>query len=266
LDLEPGPERFDLVTFPEAFVDAGTLVEAMENLAGFGPSGCFHVGLRPSNECEPHLFSFTELNDLIDQLAQISASAATDISEFRKWLNCQRSDHVFNVACLFAVDAQRHLRVCLHPKIVPSQLEIGPLPEQNMKGANLLTLITLWPVDKQYFSVTLQPLICSDALGLATDQPGGAPMEAVNRYAECFGKQPPDHIDVVSVVTCTRQSEGKTRDETPFREWHELFRDAFKNAADGSNFARVRRSGLTCGPSRSICASPRRSRSNVWPG
>jgi hypothetical protein len=107
-----------------------------------------------------------------------------------------------------------------------------------MKEASLLTLITLWPVEKQYFSVTLQPLICSDALDLATDQPGGAPMEAANRYADCFGNRPPDHIDVVSVATCTPQPQGKSDDGTPFREWHERFQDAFKNAAGGARLAR----------------------------
>jgi hypothetical protein len=179
-----------------------------------------------------------ELVNLVHRLTQLSDIVAKDIAGFREWLDRQRLNYVFNVGCLFAVDAEGHLRVCLHPKIVRSQFETNPLPEQHMQEADLLTLVTLCPVEKQYFSVTLQPLLCSDALSLNTDQPGGSPMEAVNTYAGCFGDQPPDHIDVVSVATCTPQPEDRAPDGRRYREWHEQFQDAFRNAAQHPNFAR----------------------------
>lgn len=130
------------------------------------------------------------------------------------------------------------MRVCLHPKLVSSHLEVNPLPEHTMKEGDLLTLITLLPVDPQLLSVTVQPLICSDVLCLPTDVPGGAPMEAVTRYADCFSQRPPDHVDIVSVATCTPQPQGRSRDGTTFSEWHEQFRDAFRNVAAGASFTR----------------------------
>jgi hypothetical protein len=236
--VQSSSAHFDLITFPEAFVTAGTLLDALRTFTSFGPSGCIHVGLRPSDDPERHLFAVTEMKDLVDRLMQLSSGVAVDIAVFSQWLTRQHPDHFFNIGCLFIIDAIGCLRVCLHPKAVRSQFETNPLPESHMKEADLLTLITLSPVDKQYLSVTLQPLICSDALDLQTDQPGGNPMEAVNRHLECFGDRPPDHIDVVSVATCTPQPEGKTSDAMPYREWHERFQTSFKDLALKANFTR----------------------------
>ncbi len=237
-NVDLGPERSDLVTFPEAFVPAENLVEVVRSLDGLGPFGCFHVGLRPSAEEKNHLFTVDELTLLVDRLGSIAESIKADLATFQEWLSRQRPGHMFNIGCLFAVDAGGLMRLCLHPKVVPSRFEIDPLRERNMKGGNLLTLVTLLPVDPQLLSVTLQPLICSDVLNLATDIPGGVPMEAITRHAHCFDQQPPDHVDVVSVATCTPQSQACSRDGRTFREWHEQFRQAFRDAAMNPNFVR----------------------------
>jgi hypothetical protein len=241
---QPQPGHFDLITFPEAFVYKETLLEALNGIANYGPLGCIHVGLRGSTNPKCHLFTVKELIELVNQLTLLSDIVAADIAIFREWVGHQNSCHVFNVACVFVVDAERRLRVCLHPKIIRSQFETSPLPEQHMGEADLLTLISLCPTDKRYFSVTLQPLICSDLLKLSADRVDCGPMEAVNRFADCFGDQPPDHIDVVSVATCTPQPEGKAGDGSVFRLWHEQFYDAFKGAAQDPNLTRHHFSAL----------------------
>ncbi len=100
-----------------------------------------------------------------------------------------------------------------------------------MAEANLLTLVTLLPDDKVFLSVTLQPLLCSDALHLDTDRPHCWPLEAVNSNASCFGEAPPDHVDIVSVATCTPQQEQSTSKGLPYRRWHQEFRSSFTRAA-----------------------------------
>lgn len=235
---QPDLERFDLITFPEVFLTVDTLLETLSTITGRTSVGCVHVGLRPSDGTDRHLFTVPELSTLIDSLSLVEHIVADDIRPFRIWLGRQHVEHYFNVACLFAIDADLRLRVCLHPKVVPSQVETSPLPEHNMHGANFLTLVTLCPVEKHHFSVTLQPLICSDVLALATDQNLGGPMQAVNRHAACFEGHLPDHIDVVSVATCTPQPESSAIGGSPYREWHEQFQQTFKDAARNSDFAR----------------------------
>src|ERR1019366_6071734 len=77
----------------------------------------------------------------------------------------------------------------------------------------------------------------------------GVSQEAVHAYDRI---EIPEIVPDVTRVTlyggCARAARGDSRRRRP------------------PGWSRVRRSGLTCGPSRSICASPRRSRSNVWPG
>jgi hypothetical protein len=229
---DPRPDTFDLVTFPEAFVPASTLAEVLSQLVGYAPLGCFHLGLRPSNDPTQHLFSRKELVALVDNLAAIAPSIRGDVGAFRPWLEAQSSKDLFNVGCLFGVDASGVVRVCLHPKLVASDLEISALPERTMREANLLTLVTLWPSEPQLLSVTVQPLLCSDALGLPTDRPGADPLEAVTSFAAAFGEHPPDHVDIVSVATCTPQPSTATERGTQ-REWHNRFRDAFRRTAEG---------------------------------
>jgi hypothetical protein len=107
-----------------------------------------------------------------------------------------------------------------------------------MTEANLLTLVTLQPENKALLSVTLQPLICADALFLDTDRPHCRPLEAVTAYAECFGEMPPDHVDIVSVVTCTPQNEFEYPGIGRFRKWHQQFRDSFIRAASDTDLSR----------------------------
>lgn len=136
------------------------------------------------------------------------------------------------------MDAKSCLRVCLHPKLVRSKFERSPLPEEDLAEGNLLTLITLDPVKKNLMTVTVQPLICSDALNIGTDLGEDPPLRAVNRSADCFGIAPPDHIDIVSVATCSPQQEF----ESPIhRGWHDQFLEAFLATQSGDlprhNFA-----------------------------
>src|ERR1700735_2248136 len=58
----PSPDPFDLITFPEAFLPAETLVAALTVLPPGSDTGCVHVGLRPS-EGPNHLFSKTDIEN-----------------------------------------------------------------------------------------------------------------------------------------------------------------------------------------------------------
>ncbi|MGE0769016.1 MAG: hypothetical protein AB7L90_21445 [Hyphomicrobiaceae bacterium] len=233
----PKLARFDLATFPEAFVPVEALVNALSGIAGYGPSGCIHVGLRPAED-DTHLFSLKQVQDLVERLLAVSAKAEEDLSQLRTWLARQCGDRWFNLGCLFAVDANGELRICLHPKAVRSQFETNPLPERHMAEADMLTLVTLTPVDKQYLTISLQPLICSDLLNLNTDRPAGGPLVAVNRHPDSFPGGLPDHIDIVSVATCTPQTKSRLKNDTTHRVWHEKFLDAFVSVASGSDYAR----------------------------
>ena len=234
-----GSERFDLLTFPEIFVSAETLVTTVESLLGVTWSGCMHVGLRPSTEAATHLFSCGELRKLVARLAPLAESIASDLLSFRGWLDRQATGW-FNVGCLMAVDVDGQVRLCLHPKIVRSRHEVSPTTDRHMTEADLLVLVTLLPADRQFLSVTIQPLLCSDLLGTETDAPGGPPLEAITRHAGSFEGGPPDHVDVVSVATCTPQPKFAPKVGKASFDWHDQFRDAFKRAADGPDCVRHR--------------------------
>jgi hypothetical protein len=156
---------------------------------------------------------------------------SNDLLAFSDWLNTQNLAHNFNVGCLFTVDANRKVRVCLHPKLVRSKWEVSALAENHMEEANLLTLITQHPTDKAFKTVTVQPLICSDALELTTDRGEPGPLEAVHRDADCFGENPPDHVDLVSVATCTPQKEIRSEKGGRYLTWHQEFKSSFVRAA-----------------------------------
>jgi len=228
---------FDLITFPEAFVPADALIEAIKSLRTTSPTNCFHVGLRPSSAEERHLFTVEELQQLLQKLDPL-ADEHEDYSAFRAWLERQPDDDVFNVGALFAVDADGRMRVCLHPKIVRARVEVSPFNEGHMAEADLLTLVTLIPSDPQLLTVTIQPLVCSDVLDIQTDRPEGTPLKAVTVFADCFKSGPPDHIDIISVATCTPQRRSISNDESEFGEWPEQFRRAFENAANGGEYPR----------------------------
>ncbi|MER9709282.1 hypothetical protein NKJ13_03245 [Mesorhizobium sp. M0174] len=229
---------FDLATFPEAFAPAKALLSVLRSISQVSTLGCIHVGLRPDGDDKRHLFSNAEITSLLKALLSIPAIVPQDLAPFISWFENQPVNLNFNLGCLFTLDVDEHLRICIHPKLVRSQYEFSPLPERMMEEANLLSLVTLLPVDKRYLSVTIQPLICSDALNLPTDRATPTPLVAVNAAESPFAN-PPDHIDVVSVPTHTPQVEyGPPTTQPRPREWHLEFRDAFCRAAQGGELPR----------------------------
>jgi hypothetical protein len=231
-------EPFDLATFPEAFVAADDLLSALEALGGALLPGCFHIGLRPTADAGQHLFTKVQILDLVERLATLPHVEKGDLVGFRAWaLGRTAKDHC-NLGCLFATDVHAKLRICLHPKLVRSKFETHPLNEHHMAEASHLALVTLFPADKTFFSVTLQPLLCSDALNLPTDKKTPPPLEAVNIHAGCFGDTPPDHVDIVTVATCTPQTPLSLETGAEHRAWHEQFLDSFKHAASDGQWAR----------------------------
>lgn len=233
------PRQFDLVTFPEAFIDGLTLIEALKIFQMCGPSGCIHTGLRAlESDAERHLFKFDEVSSLKVMIEDTLPKAKEDLRAFSAWLVGQEPDSRFNLGCLFLNDANGETRICIHPKLVRSKFETSPFREDSLCEANLLTLVTLEPEQKQFGTITLQPLICSDALSLETDSGRDAPMAAVTRFASCLGDAPPDHVDIVSVATCTPQTAKPLTATTEARIWHERFRTSFLAAAREPQCAR----------------------------
>ena len=233
------PRQFDLITFPEAFIDGKTLCETLRIFQHWGPSGCIHTGLRASAaDANRHLFNFDEMVALRDELEGFLPLPDLDLAPFSTWLDQQDQDGMFNLGCIFLNDANAQMRVCLHPKQVRSKFEISHVREGTMCEANLLTVVTLEPADKTFGTITLQPLICSDALDLESDSGRVPPILAVNRDAACLGENPPDHVDILSVATCTPQPVTNLDATTTVRSWHEQFRKAFIDAARSPNCAR----------------------------
>ncbi len=225
------PLRFDLVTFPEAFLPPERLLEILRYIGQLDSFGCVHVGLRPSATDRNHLFLVPALEKLVEELRSVEGIVQADLDAFQTWLIGQGRDARFNVGCLFTVDADRQVRVCLHPKMVQSKYEGSPLEEKNMEEANLLTVVILRPANKAFKTVIVQPLLCSDATHLPTKRGGSRPLEALQRDAICLGNDPPDHVDVVSVATCTPQVPGPSSKAPKYRIWHDKFRDTFERAA-----------------------------------
>ena len=236
--LIDAPLRFDLVTFPEAFLPPQRLLEILKYIGLTEAFGCVHVGLRPSATEPNHLFQVEELRALIRELKQIPDLTRKDLEAFEGWLKCQDEHARFNVGCLFTLDADRQVRVCLHPKMVQSKYEISPLEEQNMEEGNLLTAVVLRPTNKNLKTIIVQPLLCSDALHLPTKRGGSRPLEAMQRDADCLGKKPPDHVDIVSVATCTPQVSEPSSKGSGYRIWHNEFRKTFERAATDDSLGR----------------------------
>ncbi|WP_316169002.1 MULTISPECIES: hypothetical protein [unclassified Bradyrhizobium] len=232
------PEYFDLLTFPEAFISPDVLSNVLEGLGSIERLGCVHVGLRPTQQDTNHLFLKTEILTFITTLRSIPGIVQADLNEFEAWAKQQASTSRFNLGCLFALDDNHNVRICLHPKLVQSKFEFQPSPEHIMEEANLLTVVTLRPANREHKTVVIQPLLCSDALDLATKRGTRAPLEAMQRDADCLGKTPPDHIDVVSVATCTPQIPGPSKLTPRFRTWHADFREAFLRSASKDSHSR----------------------------
>ncbi|KAB1070161.1 hypothetical protein [Methylobacterium planeticum] len=232
---------FDLVTFPEAFLPTDDLVSLMPAIArASGSLGCIHVGLRPSVE-NSHLFTAIEVRRLLKALSQVPALVRSDLAAFKRWFRARHSPAPLNLGCVIARDADDALRVCLHPKAVRSRFEVDVLAENHMAEGSLLSVITLRPRDKRLPSLTLQPILCSDALDLQTDRPDAAPLVALNREASVLGEDPPDHVDVVTLATCTPQPSLDVH-KGGRRNWHPEFRQAFIRAASSGGFERHHRS------------------------
>jgi hypothetical protein len=226
------PSRFDLLTFPEAFLPLNALLDVLKEIASARlPIGCVHTGLRPAGPEENgnHLLPVESLRRLVEDLRSIPNLAQSDLAPFHHWLSQQQRDWLFNIASLFTVDARGELRICLHPKLVKSKFEANPEHDRDMKEADLLTLITLMPTEDEYMPITIQPVICSDVLNLSTDHPNNHPLEAITSQRSCFDRTHSDHVDVVSVATCTPNA--TTSPDSSQLEWHRKFRDSFERSA-----------------------------------
>lgn len=222
---------FDLVTFPEAFVTSRNFIETLRAVERLEPTGCFHVGLRPSTD-KNHLFSRAQVETLVSKLLDDFPRASEDLETFKVWFDGTKANDMTNLACLFMVDTNGELRISLQPKMVRSRFERNALPEEHLAESTLLTVITLVPTEKQFTSINLQPMVCSDATNLETNRAAGGPLRVLNQGANLLDGEIPDHIDVVSVVTCTPQRNISLRDESKFRYWHERFRGTFVAAQE----------------------------------
>lgn len=213
---------FDLVTFPEAFLPVRDLSTLLASIAGrLERMGCVHVGLRSTDRPDSHLIGVAELTALVASVQAIDNIDKSDLGPVSDWLNTQKPDAQFNIGCVFSIDTQSKLRICLHPKMVRSKFEVGAVADTHMAEGDLLSLITLLPGSKRFLSVTLQPLICSDALDLNPGVPGRTPLHAINGDdAVALPDLMPDHVDIVSAAACTPQAVGRSA-SGEFRKWHE---------------------------------------------
>lgn len=238
-------QRFDLVTFPEAFLTCDGLVGSLSALAEAAPldlMGCIHVGLRA--DTDPHFLRRRELDALIQQLAGVPRLEQSDIRAFAAWLGRQPEEDQFNVACLFTIDADGLARVCLHPKLRRSVHELSLASEDHMAEATLVSIVRLRPRDRTYPSTTVQPVICSDVFLDGADLPGGGAIAAVAAHPDCFD-DPPDQIDIVSVATCTpTRARGISASGTPRFSWRSEFLNAFVALAKGHSHHRHRAAAI----------------------
>lgn len=236
-DARGGLIRFDLMTFPEAFLSAEDFLTTLDYLSQQQASPIFHVGLRATND--DHLFTVAQLRALIEAVRARQGPNSADLQALSDWTAGQLSTEFFNVAALFLVDAEGDLRVCLHPKNVPSPIEAGVLPGDTVTGADFLCAVTLKPQNPLYRRVVVQPLICSDLLDLRTPRGGPGPMEALCTEADRLGSDAPDHIDVISVVTCTPQDDLRRSTDMPVDlMWKPKFLKAFSDAYTRAQFNR----------------------------
>lgn len=233
IGLTQSPQKFDLLTFPEAFLPSQDLVSAITLLSGAGPTGCIHTGLRPSVG-DRFLFTIDEAKKLIEDIG-LAGAKADDLQSFEFWLDEQPENSYFNLGAVIAIDADCTPRVCLHSKMVRSKFELSALSEANMVEGNLLSVVTLESSEPKLQSYTLQPLLCSDALTHETDRPGGRPIDALTAYGNDFSPRISDYVDIVSLATCTPHPEAGA-----FPRWHTEFREAFLRTAKDDSALRHR--------------------------
>jgi hypothetical protein len=221
---EPKVSWFDLLTFPEAFLASDAFIKAVKDIHdyGVGSLGCVHVGLRPPRSTSTHLFHKAAMRELVDQLRAIEHVETTDLDFFAGWVGQQADDRYFNIACMFAV-ADGKTRICLHPKNLRSKFEIDPLPEKLMSEGNIVTAVTVKSPGRK--TVTIQPVICADALDMKGDYGWKGPLDTIDDMPLS-----PDEVDVVSVSTCSPQSR---KDGYP--TWHSEFKNSFLQGGKSRN-------------------------------
>jgi hypothetical protein len=222
-------DGFDLITFPEAFLSTEELFNALTDYSRYTDVGCVHVGLRPKSNPN-HLFSVSDIGNLIEKIKAVDGLLNEDLVGFENWHRGQTIG-MFNLGCFFGIDVEGKLRVCLHPKVVKSKFEVSGLPEGSMKEADFLALVTLVPENKALLTITIQPLLCSDALPLSTDRPDSHPLTAITRDGDCFEGGIPDHVDVVSLALCSPQERSENQ-----LVWQNQFRETFRCSASSDSF------------------------------
>lgn len=228
-DVIAEPVEADLIVFPEAFLAAKELVKTMEVFMSRAFQCCVHIGLRPHSENTNHLFSHQDIETLLKRLKAIKGINTDDLNGFEEWFKKQKSASNFNLGCMFLVEPNGSLRVCLHPKSVRAIAEYRALSDAHMTEANLLSLVTLVPSNSRFMSVTIQPLICADALSLPTDLMIPNPIKAFSdSSAANFPRLPADHIDIVSLSLCTASK--VTDAKVDRRRWKPEFEVAFQEA------------------------------------
>ncbi len=214
-----------------------SLVSALQQLPPDHAYGCVHVGLRPSTAAN-HLFDHRQVRELISLVRAVPRTREEDFATIQAWIDGENATNRFNLGCLFALGTHNELRVCLHPKIVPSPQECTALEETYLTSGDVLSLVTLLPENKSILSVTVQPLLCSDGLFLPSDGPTKRPFEAVNNPGEVFGGTVPDHVDIVSLATCMPNRDFAGGRGIKGRQWHQLFRDTFTRLASDDLYTR----------------------------
>jgi hypothetical protein len=169
------------------------------------------------------------VRELVQQLRGLPTIVRDDLAAFEAWLHRHDGDRRrANIACVFTTDADGALRVCLHPKAVRARVEFNHLEALQMLEGDILTLITIRSTNNAP-PITLQPLICADALQLSTDGVAGNPLRALAIHNHLFDTS---IVDIVSVAMCSPQvvePAGQCR-------WHKEFTDALSRATQEDAF------------------------------
>ena len=181
LGLPTGEETlsFDLVTFPEAFLNADVLCAVLESVTNLKFNGCVHVGLRATDESR-HLFKISEVKNLLLKLSKFGEKASGDLDAVRKWIEDLQPGFSVNLGCLFMLDSDGDIRICIHPKLLRSKFERSTFLENDMHEATLHTLVKFVPINKNLLPVVVHPLICSDGLKGNNDRREPRPLDILS--------------------------------------------------------------------------------------
>lgn len=222
--------RFDLVTFPEALLPLAALDRVLRQYGTMAPPGFIHVGVRRDTDPENHLLPASEIRAFVDSLIRDGIALEGDVRVFRGWLEDQPDRAMFNLGCVFGADADGILRVALHPKLVRSKFEFSSVESRDMCEADLVSVVVLVPRNAAFQPIYIQPLLCSDALFLPMDRPYCHPVRAISSGNVKFPRRV-EHIDIVSIASCTPQSTDRTADDSLREEWHGAFRESAEKMA-----------------------------------